>query len=184
MIALQNWPKWLDITRSSKGIDTTVKMVQQNLWHMTYLCHLGVLSYHLTLAVISFVFMQGYTVKANCMTKCYEHLVALTHPQIGIWHYVFIKWAVTLCVCMYSGTAPLACLVTMLHSQVRGDRVKNSIFFKLPGRMSLFTLKVLKHDPLPSQHFTNLPVRVIYVSLCYYHNWCQKKIAPKSCTWN
>ncbi|KAM9855998.1 polycomb group protein ASXL1 [Aulostomus maculatus] len=39
------------------------------------------------------------------------------------------------------GTAPLACLVTMLHSQVRGDRVKNSIFFKLPGRMSLFTLK-------------------------------------------
>lgn len=31
----------------------------------------------------------------------------------------------------------------MLHSQVRGDRVKNSIFFKLPGRMSLFTLKVL-----------------------------------------
>lgn len=46
-----------------------------------------------------------------------------------------------MCVC--SGTAPLACLVTMLHSQVRGDRVKNSIFFKLPGRMSLFTLKVL-----------------------------------------
>uniref|UniRef100_A0A096MCF7 ASXL transcriptional regulator 1 n=1 Tax=Poecilia formosa TaxID=48698 RepID=A0A096MCF7_POEFO len=42
---------------------------------------------------------------------------------------------------MSSGTAPLACLVTMLHSQVRGDRVKNSIFFKLPGRMSLFTLK-------------------------------------------
>uniref|UniRef100_A0A8C5HB91 HTH HARE-type domain-containing protein n=1 Tax=Gouania willdenowi TaxID=441366 RepID=A0A8C5HB91_GOUWI len=41
------------------------------------------------------------------------------------------------------GTAPLACLVTMLHSQVRGDRVKNSIFFKLPGRMSLFTLKVV-----------------------------------------
>uniref|UniRef100_A0A3P8TBB8 HTH HARE-type domain-containing protein n=1 Tax=Amphiprion percula TaxID=161767 RepID=A0A3P8TBB8_AMPPE len=43
------------------------------------------------------------------------------------------------------GTAPLACLVTMLHSQVRGDRVKNSIFFKLPGRMSLFTLKVITH---------------------------------------
>uniref|UniRef100_A0A3Q1FCY8 HTH HARE-type domain-containing protein n=1 Tax=Acanthochromis polyacanthus TaxID=80966 RepID=A0A3Q1FCY8_9TELE len=43
------------------------------------------------------------------------------------------------------GTAPLACLVTMLHSQVRGDRVKNSIFFKLPGRMSLFTLKVIIH---------------------------------------
>lgn len=48
-----------------------------------------------------------------------------------------------LVVCVCSGTAPLACLVTMLHSQVRGDRVKNSIFFKLPGRMSLFTLKVL-----------------------------------------
>uniref|UniRef100_A0A3B3WBI2 HTH HARE-type domain-containing protein n=1 Tax=Poecilia mexicana TaxID=48701 RepID=A0A3B3WBI2_9TELE len=45
-----------------------------------------------------------------------------------------------------SGTAPLACLVTMLHSQVRGDRVKNSIFFKLPGRMSLFTLKVLHSE--------------------------------------
>ncbi|KAJ4933925.1 hypothetical protein JOQ06_006734, partial [Pogonophryne albipinna] len=46
-----------------------------------------------------------------------------------------------MCVFVCSGTAPLACLVTMLHSQVRGDRVKNSIFFKLPGRMSLFTLK-------------------------------------------
>uniref|UniRef100_A0A3Q3BNM1 HTH HARE-type domain-containing protein n=1 Tax=Haplochromis burtoni TaxID=8153 RepID=A0A3Q3BNM1_HAPBU len=45
-----------------------------------------------------------------------------------------------------NGTAPLACLVTMLHSQVRGDRVKNSIFFKLPGRMSLFTLKVLNQQ--------------------------------------
>lgn len=38
----------------------------------------------------------------------------------------------------------------MLHSQVRGDRVKNSIFFKLPGRMSLFTLKVLT-PPVPAR---------------------------------
>ncbi|XP_010773351.1 putative Polycomb group protein ASXL1, partial [Notothenia coriiceps] len=51
--------------------------------------------------------------------------------------YLWITWPTV----DRSGTAPLACLVTMLHSQVRGDRVKNSIFFKLPGRMSLFTLK-------------------------------------------
>ncbi|XP_041112468.1 polycomb group protein ASXL1-like isoform X2 [Polyodon spathula] len=39
---------------------------------------------------------------------------------------------------MRSGTSPLACLNTMLHSQCRGD---DGIFFKLPGRLSLFTLK-------------------------------------------
>ncbi|GLD45554.1 putative Polycomb group protein ASXL1 [Lates japonicus] len=41
----------------------------------------------------------------------------------------------------------------MLHSQVRGDRVKNSIFFKLPGRMSLFTLKknALQWTKTPSE---------------------------------
>uniref|UniRef100_A0A3Q1GXD8 HTH HARE-type domain-containing protein n=1 Tax=Anabas testudineus TaxID=64144 RepID=A0A3Q1GXD8_ANATE len=59
------------------------------------------------------------------------------------------------------GTAPLACLVTMLHSQVRGDRVKNSIFFKLPGRMSLFTLKVLQHAPLYSLCLSTLLVKII-----------------------
>ncbi|MBN3302654.1 ASXL1 protein, partial [Amia calva] len=37
-----------------------------------------------------------------------------------------------------SGTSPLACLNTMLHSQCRGE---DGIFFKLPGRLSLFTLK-------------------------------------------
>ncbi|XP_041080899.1 polycomb group protein ASXL1-like isoform X2 [Polyodon spathula] len=37
-----------------------------------------------------------------------------------------------------SGTSPLACLNTLLHSQCRGD---DGIFFKLPGRLSLFTLK-------------------------------------------
>uniref|UniRef100_H3CFG5 ASXL transcriptional regulator 1 n=1 Tax=Tetraodon nigroviridis TaxID=99883 RepID=H3CFG5_TETNG len=36
-----------------------------------------------------------------------------------------------------SGTDPLACLVTMTLRSER-DRVKNSIFFKLPGRMSLY----------------------------------------------
>ncbi|XP_053280477.1 putative Polycomb group protein ASXL1 isoform X3 [Pleuronectes platessa] len=64
---------------------------------------------------------------------------------------------------MRSGTAPLACLVTMLHSQVRGDRVKNSIFFKLPGRMSLFTLKVIKHNPLHST--LNLPLDCDFILL-------------------
>lgn len=59
-----------------------------------------------------------------------------------------------------SGTAPLACLVTMLHSQVRGDRVKNSIFFKLPGRMSLFTLKVW-NQPNPHTHISNTHVPLI-----------------------
>lgn len=59
----------------------------------------------------------------------------------------------------YSGTAPLACLVTMLHSQVRGDRVKNSIFFKLPGRMSLFTLKVAMMHGLTLIHFSGVLYR-------------------------
>uniref|UniRef100_A0A3B4T514 HTH HARE-type domain-containing protein n=1 Tax=Seriola dumerili TaxID=41447 RepID=A0A3B4T514_SERDU len=66
-----------------------------------------------------------------------------------------------------SGTAPLACLVTMLHSQVRGDRVKNSIFFKLPGRMSLFTLKVR----------TLLTHLYMYLSSCDCHHWGQKNIS-------
>nr|XP_015220593.1 PREDICTED: putative Polycomb group protein ASXL1 isoform X2 [Lepisosteus oculatus] len=39
---------------------------------------------------------------------------------------------------MRSGTSPLACLNTMLHSQCRGE---DGMFFKLPGRLSLFTLK-------------------------------------------
>ncbi|XP_051788380.1 putative Polycomb group protein ASXL1 isoform X2 [Erpetoichthys calabaricus] len=46
-----------------------------------------------------------------------------------------------------SGTSPLACLNTMLHSQCRGE---DGIFFKLPGRLSLFTLK--KNAPLWSKN--------------------------------
>lgn len=65
-----------------------------------------------------------------------------------------------LVVCVCSGTAPLACLVTMLHSQVRGDRVKNSIFFKLPGRMSLFTLKV--QSSLAFHQFSRCYTRVLH----------------------
>lgn len=66
---------------------------------------------------------------------------------------------------MHSGTAPLACLVTMLHSQVRGDRVKNSIFFKLPGRMSLFTLKVVMMHIFCSHSFTFFRKCVCWLSL-------------------
>nr|XP_020027573.1 putative Polycomb group protein ASXL1 isoform X1 [Castor canadensis] len=39
---------------------------------------------------------------------------------------------------MRSGTSPLACLNAMLHSNSRGE----GLFYKLPGRISLFTLKV------------------------------------------
>ncbi|XP_070600368.1 polycomb group protein ASXL1 [Erythrolamprus reginae] len=38
-----------------------------------------------------------------------------------------------------SGTSPLACLNTMLHSNSRSC---DGLFYKLPGRISLFTLKV------------------------------------------
>uniref|UniRef100_A0A6I8PEU2 HTH HARE-type domain-containing protein n=1 Tax=Ornithorhynchus anatinus TaxID=9258 RepID=A0A6I8PEU2_ORNAN len=38
-----------------------------------------------------------------------------------------------------SGTSPLACLNAMLHSNSRGG---DAPFYKLPGRISLFTLKV------------------------------------------
>uniref|UniRef100_A0A8C2NWF3 HTH HARE-type domain-containing protein n=1 Tax=Capra hircus TaxID=9925 RepID=A0A8C2NWF3_CAPHI len=40
---------------------------------------------------------------------------------------------------MSSGTSPLACLNAMLHSNSRGGE---GLFYKLPGRISLFTLKV------------------------------------------
>uniref|UniRef100_A0A8C8SA75 ASXL transcriptional regulator 1 n=1 Tax=Pelusios castaneus TaxID=367368 RepID=A0A8C8SA75_9SAUR len=39
---------------------------------------------------------------------------------------------------MSSGTSPLACLNAMLHSNSRGG---DGLFYKLPGRISLFTLK-------------------------------------------
>ncbi|XP_074013672.1 polycomb group protein ASXL1 [Numenius arquata] len=39
---------------------------------------------------------------------------------------------------MRSGTSPLACLNAMLHSNSRGG---DGLFYKLPGRISLFTLK-------------------------------------------
>ncbi|XP_006881750.1 PREDICTED: putative Polycomb group protein ASXL1 [Elephantulus edwardii] len=39
---------------------------------------------------------------------------------------------------MRSGTSPLACLNAMLHSNSRGGE---GLFYKLPGRISLFTLK-------------------------------------------
>ncbi|KAM4842433.1 polycomb group protein ASXL1 isoform 3-T3 [Thomomys bottae] len=38
-----------------------------------------------------------------------------------------------------SGTSPLACLNAMLHSNSRGGE---GLFYKLPGRISLFTLKM------------------------------------------
>ncbi|XP_070657587.1 polycomb group protein ASXL1 isoform X5 [Bos indicus] len=41
-----------------------------------------------------------------------------------------------------SGTSPLACLNAMLHSNSRGGE---GLFYKLPGRISLFTLKKEKY---------------------------------------
>ncbi|XP_027476269.1 polycomb group protein ASXL1 isoform X9 [Zalophus californianus] len=41
---------------------------------------------------------------------------------------------------MRSGTSPLACLNAMLHSNSRGGE---GLFYKLPGRISLFTLKLV-----------------------------------------
>ncbi|KAG9460579.1 hypothetical protein GDO78_020855, partial [Eleutherodactylus coqui] len=37
-----------------------------------------------------------------------------------------------------SGTSPLACLNAMLHSN---SRTREAMFYKLPGRISLFTMK-------------------------------------------
>ncbi|KAH0619328.1 hypothetical protein JD844_019335, partial [Phrynosoma platyrhinos] len=42
-------------------------------------------------------------------------------------------------VSLFSGTSPLACLNAMLHSNSRSC---DGLFYKLPGRISLFTLKV------------------------------------------
>lgn len=38
-----------------------------------------------------------------------------------------------------SGTSPLACLNAMLHTNSRGEE---GIFYKVPGRMGVYTLKV------------------------------------------
>ncbi|XP_051701076.1 polycomb group protein ASXL1 isoform X8 [Oryctolagus cuniculus] len=49
--------------------------------------------------------------------------------------------------CAYrSGTSPLACLNAMLHSNSRGGE---GLFYKLPGRISLFTLKTAAVSSLP-----------------------------------
>lgn len=44
---------------------------------------------------------------------------------------VFFSWS--------SGTSPLACLNAMLHTNSRGEE---GIFYKVPGRMGVYTLKV------------------------------------------
>lgn len=44
---------------------------------------------------------------------------------------VFLLWS--------SGTSPLACLNAMLHTNSRGEE---GIFYKVPGRMGVYTLKV------------------------------------------
>lgn len=41
-----------------------------------------------------------------------------------------------------SGTSPLACLNAMLHTNSRGEE---GIFYKVPGRMGVYTLKVGLH---------------------------------------
>ena len=53
-------------------------------------------------------------------------------------------------VCFYSGTSPLACLNAMLHSNSRGGE---GLFYKLPGRISLFTLKVSDINSVSVQRF-------------------------------
>ncbi|KGL79930.1 Putative Polycomb group protein ASXL1, partial [Tinamus guttatus] len=50
-----------------------------------------------------------------------------------------------------SGTSPLACLNAMLHSNSRGG---DGLFYKLPGRISLFTLK---KDALQWSRNTSVP---------------------------
>nr|XP_033818769.1 polycomb group protein ASXL1 isoform X2 [Geotrypetes seraphini] len=49
-----------------------------------------------------------------------------------------------------SGASPLACLNAMLHSNSRGA---DAVFYKLPGRISLFTLK----DALPWSRSLSMP---------------------------
>lgn len=57
--------------------------------------------------------------------------------------YVHIH-CVTLCyLIVCSGTSPLACLNAMLHTNSRGEE---GIFYKVPGRMGVYTLKVTVHN--------------------------------------
>ncbi|XP_045385417.1 polycomb group protein ASXL1 isoform X6 [Lemur catta] len=65
---------------------------------------------------------------------------------------------------MRSGTSPLACLNAMLHSNSRGGE---GLFYKLPGRISLFTLKVKTPNMANSQEPTacSLPVTAPFFPL-------------------
>ncbi|XP_029423071.1 putative Polycomb group protein ASXL1 [Nannospalax galili] len=60
---------------------------------------------------------------------------------------------------MRSGTSPLACLNAMLHSNSRGGE---GLFYKLPGRISLFTLKV---RPASTQASRDSSVSTSHLSL-------------------
>uniref|UniRef100_UPI00358F0ECA putative Polycomb group protein ASXL2 n=1 Tax=Myxine glutinosa TaxID=7769 RepID=UPI00358F0ECA len=53
-----------------------------------------------------------------------------------------------------SGTSPLACLNAMLHTNSRGS---SGIFYKVPGRMGVYTLKVTHSYP-PCPHSFPFPV--------------------------
>uniref|UniRef100_H9GJ18 HTH HARE-type domain-containing protein n=1 Tax=Anolis carolinensis TaxID=28377 RepID=H9GJ18_ANOCA len=74
-----------------------------------------------------------------------------------------------------NGTSPLACLNAMLHTNSRGDE---GIFYKVPGRMGVYTLKV--GFPLTSSRtalgssfilpFSYLLCQYIHVHNIYYIN--------------
>lgn len=57
--------------------------------------------------------------------------------------YVHIHCVTLCCLIVCSGTSPLACLNAMLHTNSRGEE---GIFYKVPGRMGVYTLKVTVHD--------------------------------------
>lgn len=67
--------------------------------------------------------------EAFTLLACFSQLSDLSWNRCVIC--VFLSW--------FSGTSPLACLNAMLHTNSRGEE---GIFYKVPGRMGVYTLKV------------------------------------------
>lgn len=73
-----------------------------------------------------------------CMITIYQD------PAFVLLAFYSQVWLVEKCIiCVFpswsSGTSPLACLNAMLHTNSRGEE---GIFYKVPGRMGVYTLKV------------------------------------------
>lgn len=76
-----------------------------------------------------------------------------------------------------SGTSPLACLNAMLHTNSRGEE---GIFYKVPGRMGVYTLKVNillgSHLKRKNRKWPHINIWLIGTEFCYWRAYFQKEV--------